>query len=76
MTHSGGKPHTNVGDRGQRFEVRAAGWPFEHESAIGWTMTVDAARSMCVGTLRAPGCKYALINDRETKETIFKESKN
>ncbi len=21
MTHSGGKPHTNVGDRGQRFEV-------------------------------------------------------
>lgn len=22
MTHSGGKPHTNVGDRGQRYEIR------------------------------------------------------
>lgn len=26
MTHSGGKPHA-VGDRGQRYEVRMAGYP-------------------------------------------------
>jgi hypothetical protein len=24
MTHSGGKPHTNVGDRGQRYEIRGS----------------------------------------------------
>lgn len=36
MTHSGGKPHTNVGDRGQRYEVRY----FDEDGAskvFGWT---------------------------------------
>lgn len=27
MTHSGGKPHTNIGDHGQRYEVRSTGYP-------------------------------------------------
>ena len=35
MTHSGGKPH-NVGDRGQRYEVRADGYPHPGDNAIGW----------------------------------------
>lgn len=37
MTHSGGKPH-HVGDKGQRYEVRAHGWPKnETDNVIGWS---------------------------------------
>lgn len=32
MTHSGGKPHTNVGDRGQRYELRVTGYPKPEET--------------------------------------------
>ena len=44
MTHSGGKPHTNVGDKGQRYEVtffdeevnlrRVFGWSEDYEGAV------------------------------------------
>lgn len=36
MTHSGGKPHTNIGDRGQRYEVRYLDED-DVEHVFGWT---------------------------------------
>jgi hypothetical protein len=36
MTHSGGKPHDNIGDRGQRYEVRCLDEDGA-EKVIGWT---------------------------------------
>lgn len=64
MTHSGGKPHTNVGDRGQRFEVRATGYPKEGESVIGWSDTLDGADSMADSIRLAPSCTSTTIYDR------------
>lgn len=36
MTHSGGKPHTKVGDRGQRYEVHCTDCNGD-DLRIGWT---------------------------------------
>jgi len=45
MTHSGGLPHTNVGDRGQRYEIRTTGYPAAHqeEKVVGWATTLEGA---------------------------------
>lgn len=37
MTHSGGKPHTNIGDRGQRWEIRGIVRGTGVEEVFGWT---------------------------------------
>jgi hypothetical protein len=70
MTHSGGKPHTNVGDIGQRYEVRAVGYPKAEESVIGWASTLDAADDMAAVIRQAPGCTNATILDREEGRRI------
>jgi hypothetical protein len=37
MTHSGGKPHTNVGDKGQRFEVTYFDPNDNKRKVYGWS---------------------------------------
>ena len=64
MTHSGGKPHTNIGDRGQRYEVRATGYPKDETSVIGWASTLEGAEDMASGIRQAPGCLSTEIHDR------------
>lgn len=64
MTHSGGKPHTNVGDRGQRYEVRAFGYPKEGQNVIGWSDTLAGAGKMQSAIRQAPGCTGTEIFDR------------
>ena len=65
MTHSGGKPH-NVGDKGQRYEVRADGYPTSgNDNVIGWHTTYEGAKRMMDAILLAPGCKLARIIDRQ-----------
>lgn len=66
MTHSGGKPHA-VGDRGQRFEIRATGWPRSEQSVIGWCDAIQSAEQWARGILKAPGCKTAEFEDRQEK---------
>jgi len=65
MTHSGGKPHTNVGDRGQRYEVRARGYPSKEESVIGWAADLPGAKAMAQAIQKAPGCKSTTVHDRQ-----------
>jgi len=72
MTHSGGKPHTNVGDRGQRYEIRATGYPKESESVIGWCATVEGAAEMADAIGKAPSCTSTTIFDREKNEPVIK----
>lgn len=70
MTHSGGKPH-NVGDKGQRFEVR-----FEYtddqekpgEHVMGWSTTRGGAQRMADGFALAPYVKRAWVVDRRPGE--------
>lgn len=70
MTHSGGKPHTNVGDRGQRYEVRAVGYPKEGKSVIGWSTTPEGAKQMADAISLAPGCTATEVFDREKGEIV------
>lgn len=71
MTHSGGKPHTNVGDRGQRYEVRATGYPKAEKSRIGWSDTIDGAEKMAAAIRLAPGCTSTEIYDREEDRIVI-----
>ncbi|WP_439398972.1 hypothetical protein ACRQ5Q_16665 [Bradyrhizobium sp. PMVTL-01] len=72
MTHSGGKPH-NVGDKGQRYEVLANGYPTDQDdNVIGWTETLDGAERMMSAILKAPGCTSASIFDRQEKVGVIK----
>lgn len=71
MTHSGGKPHSNVGDIGQRYEVRSTGYPKAGESVFGWSDTLDGAASMAAVVRQAPGCTSTTIFDREKNEPVI-----
>lgn len=66
MTHSGGKPH-NVGDKGQRYEVRATGWPKDIESIVGWCPTSEGAERLAAAVKLAPSCVSVRIIDREER---------
>lgn len=63
MTHSGGKQHA-VGDRGQRYEIRAIGWPDEGEGVIGWNENAEGAERTAASIRKAPGCTKAWVIDR------------
>jgi hypothetical protein len=72
MTHSGGKPH-NVGDKGQRYEVLAHGYPKnELDNVIGWCNTLEGAYEMMKAILHAPGCTSAKIFDRQENKGVIK----
>ena len=68
VTHSGGKPHTTVGDRGQRYEIRMTGYPKDGENVLGWSNTLDGAEEMKNAILQAPGCTSATIFDRQEQQ--------
>jgi hypothetical protein len=70
MTHSGGKPHEDVGDRGQRYEVRATGYPKEEQSVIGWADDVYVANEMANAIRKAPGCRATAIFDRREGHVV------
>lgn len=72
MTHSGGKPHTNVGDRGQRYEVRATGYPKHGVSVIGWSDDLVGADKMAAAIRLAPGCTSTEIYDRDEGRSVIR----
>ncbi len=57
-----------VGDRGQRYEVSAFGWPHPDWCVIGWVDKIDGARRMANGALLAPSCTKSKIRDRWNKD--------
>jgi hypothetical protein len=73
VTHSGGKPHTNIGDRGQRYEVRMTGYGpnAPGESVLGWASTLEGAHDMMTTILKAPGCTSATIFDRQEDKKVI-----
>lgn len=71
MTHSGGKPHTNVGDRGQRYEVRASGYPKPEQSVIGWGAAIEDAEKLAAAIRLAPGCTSTEIFDRQENRLVI-----
>ena len=70
MTHSGGKPH-NVGDRGQRYEIRMTGYPKDGENRLGWSDDLAGAEGMMEAILSVPGCTSATIFDRQEQCNVI-----
>jgi hypothetical protein len=71
MTHSGGKPHA-VGDKGQRYEVRATGVIKEgEEHVIGWSDKLETAVSLRDGILLHPCATSAKIFDRQENKKVI-----
>lgn len=86
MTHSGGKPHTNVGDRGQRYEVTylptgpvtIRGQTFDplptgERKVIGWASNMEGARAFCRAVRAHPTWTMPEIRDREDGNKLVKE---
>lgn len=68
MTHSGGKPHTNVGDKGQRFEVTFFNMATNTRQVLGWAITQHGANEMAVAVELHPSWKFPQIEDRWGKQ--------
>jgi hypothetical protein len=76
MTHSGGKPHTNIGDRGQRYEIRSTGYPktvadSEGTAVIGWSDTLEGADKMAAAIRTHPNCISTTIFDRQESKPVI-----
>jgi len=71
MTHSGGKPHTNIGDRGQRYEVRSAGYPKPEMRTVGWAATLEGAYEMAKAFREHPSCLRTEIFDRQQNDLVI-----
>jgi hypothetical protein len=71
MTHSGGKPHTNVGDCGQRFEVRSTGYPKMETAVVGWAETLAGADDMASAIRKHPSCTSTTIFDRQNDRPVI-----
>jgi hypothetical protein len=64
MTHSGGKPH-EVGDRGQRYELRYTDAYSGEEKVFGWSSTLATAEKMLCGIKIWPSANGGRIVDRQ-----------
>jgi hypothetical protein len=69
VTHSGGKPHA-VGDKGQRYEVRATGYPKPGQNVIGWASDFERAVGMANAIAKAPTCTASEVFDREKNKIV------
>ncbi len=68
MTHSGGKPHTNVGDQGQRYQVTYLNPDTRSRKTFGWSDTLPGVNRMCNSINLHPSMHLPLIIDREENE--------
>lgn len=60
-----------IEDTGQRYEVRATGYPKPGESAVGWADTVAGAYQITDIMRREPGVTSTSIYDREENKTVI-----
>jgi len=68
VTHSGGKPHTNVGDRGQRYEVSFFDPKLNDRRILGWTDSIEDARRMADAVDAHPTWAYPHVTDRQARK--------
>jgi len=61
---------TPTGDKGQRYEISAIGWPSEEKTIIGWAEYDHAAERMAASARLAPGCKQTYIRDRWGRQCV------
>jgi hypothetical protein len=61
---------TPIGDKGQRYEISAIGWPLEEKAVIGWAEDAQQAERIAAAARLAPGCKRTEIRDRWGHQAI------
>lgn len=64
-------PPEKIGDKGQRYELRATGYPKDEESVIGWSPDKDGAYELGLAISQAPGCTSIRVVDRTGAEPDF-----
>lgn len=55
-----------TGDKGQRFQITANGYPNDGDNVIGYSGNENNATKMAQTIAKAPGCRSARVLDRET----------
>jgi hypothetical protein len=63
-------PPERIGDKGQRYEVRALGWPKDCWSTVGWVEDIEQAKALIHAISSAPGFDQAEICDREENRIV------
>ncbi len=58
-------PPERIGDKGQRYEVRACDYPNPGWCVVGWTNDADRANRMADAIKLAPSCTDTRVVDRE-----------
>lgn len=64
MTHSGGKPHTNIGDTGMRWEVQYFPADGGKQKVFGWASGLAEAEHMLKAVCLWPMASGGIIVDR------------
>lgn len=65
-------PPEKIGDKGQRYEVRAFGYPKpDAEAVVGWASDLAGADQMAAAIRKAPGCTSTTIYDRKERLPII-----
>jgi hypothetical protein len=70
MTHSGGKPHTNVGDKGQRYMMSCFDDEIGRRRVLGWAEEYSVALNSVETLCKRPGWSDPQIKDRELLQSI------
>jgi hypothetical protein len=65
-------PPERIGDKGQRYEVRATGYPKKEESVIGWHPDLDGAARMARAIRSHPCCTSTVIWDRHQNVQVIR----
>jgi hypothetical protein len=61
-----------TGDKGQRYEVRARGWPASGIQPIGWSDDKEHAEHLARTIRKAPSCTTAEVWDRHEDFCVFR----
>lgn len=61
----------NIGDRGQRYEVRTTGYPKFEKTTVGWATTLEGADEMASAFREHPSCTSTEIFDRQEGKTVI-----
>ena len=64
MTHSGGKPHTNIGDKGQRYEVTYFDPYSQTRKTFGWSDSTFGCQQMLLSIDLHPTMTDGKMKDR------------
>lgn len=64
-------PPERIGDKGQRYEVHATGYPKDGTNTIGWSASLKGAEQLAAGIALAPGCTSTEIFDRTDNKLVM-----